>query len=150
MKTHTRWDINDCVAIVQQSAIIGGATQAAIREGAMRNLDLNIARHAVLRFAVLEAQQHVEQMRSAIEERTHLRNAPKEGNFTSGEENRGSEEPLDMLIFNVGVEPKIGVTPPKWLVKILENPMNKWMIWGFSHIFGNAHMVSSQSGQFVC
>ena len=20
--------------------------------------------------------------------------------------------------------------PPKWMVKIMENPMNKWMIWG--------------------
>ena len=24
---------------------------------------------------------------------------------------------------------------PKWMVKIMENPMNKWMIWGFSHYF---------------
>ena len=28
------------------------------------------------------------------------------------------------------VEPKIGGKPPKWMVKIMENPMNKWMIWG--------------------
>ncbi len=21
--------------------------------------------------------------------------------------------------------------PPKWMVKIMENPMNKWMIWGY-------------------
>ena len=35
------------------------------------------------------------------------------------------------------VNPKIGgFYPPKWMVKIMENPMNKWMIWGFSHIFG--------------
>ena len=26
--------------------------------------------------------------------------------------------------------PKIGGVPPKWMVKIMENPMNKWMIWG--------------------
>ena len=33
--------------------------------------------------------------------------------------------------FYVGVEPKIGgFDPPKWMVKIMENPMNKWMIWG--------------------
>ena len=43
------------------------------------------------------------------------------------------------------VEPKIGVvfTPPKWMVKIMENPnpMNKWMIWGgFPIIFGNTHI----------
>ena len=23
-----------------------------------------------------------------------------------------------------------GENPPKWMVKIMENPMNKWMIWG--------------------
>ena len=28
------------------------------------------------------------------------------------------------------VFPKIGVFPPKWMVKIMENPINKWMIWG--------------------
>ena len=32
---------------------------------------------------------------------------------------------LKMWVF-----PKIGVFPPKWMVKIMENPMNKWMIWG--------------------
>ena len=31
----------------------------------------------------------------------------------------------------MGVEPKIGgFSPPKWMVKIMENPMNKWMILG--------------------
>ena len=34
------------------------------------------------------------------------------------------------------VEPKIGgFFPPKWMVKTMENPMNKWMIWRFSHYF---------------
>ena len=28
---------------------------------------------------------------------------------------------------------------PKWMVKIMENPMNKWMIWGY-HYFGNTLM----------
>ena len=28
---------------------------------------------------------------------------------------------------------KIVGKPPKWMVKIMKNPMNKWMIWGFSH-----------------
>ena len=31
--------------------------------------------------------------------------------------------------------PKIGGTPPKWMVKIMENPMNKWMIWGVFPLF---------------
>ncbi len=31
---------------------------------------------------------------------------------------------------HLGVNPKIGVKTPKWMVKIMENPMNKWMIWG--------------------
>ena len=29
----------------------------------------------------------------------------------------------------IWVFPKIGGKPPKWMVKIMENPMNKWMIW---------------------
>ena len=36
----------------------------------------------------------------------------------------------------VGGTPKIGGFPPKWMVKIMENPMYKWMIWGvFTHHF---------------
>ena len=35
----------------------------------------------------------------------------------------------------MGVEPKIGGKPPKWMVKIMENPMNKWMIWGETPLF---------------
>ena len=35
------------------------------------------------------------------------------------------------VIFDVGVEPKIGgFYPPKWMVKIMENP---WMIWGYPY-----------------
>ena len=31
---------------------------------------------------------------------------------------------------------------PKWMVKIMENPIYKWMIWGGKHpIFGNTQMV---------
>ena len=30
---------------------------------------------------------------------------------------------------------------PKWMVKIMENPIIQWMIWGVSHIFGNTRMV---------
>ncbi len=41
----------------------------------------------------------------------------------------------------MGVEPKIGVNrnPAKCMVKTMENPMNKWMIWGgfTTPIFGN-------------
>ena len=45
----------------------------------------------------------------------------------------------------MGVNPKIGgVFAPKCMVKIMENPMNKWMIWGgFPPIFGNTHMSIS-------
>ena len=41
---------------------------------------------------------------------------------------------------HLGVEPKIGgFHPPKWMVKIMENPMNKWMILVGKHtpIFGS-------------
>ena len=31
--------------------------------------------------------------------------------------------------------PKIGGKTPKWMVKIMESPMNKWMIWGKTHYF---------------
>ena len=34
---------------------------------------------------------------------------------------------------HMGGNPKIGVFPPKWMVKIVENPMNKWMIWGYHY-----------------
>ena len=30
----------------------------------------------------------------------------------------------------MGVEPKIGGKLPTWMVYFMENPMNKWMIWG--------------------
>ena len=33
------------------------------------------------------------------------------------------------------VELKIGGKPSKWMVKIMENPMNKWMIWGETPLF---------------
>ena len=45
---------------------------------------------------------------------------------------RISFKPLEislMYIF-VWVFRKIGGFPPKWMVKIMENPMNKWMILG--------------------
>ncbi len=38
--------------------------------------------------------------------------------------------------WHVWVFPKIGVKPPKWMVRIMENPMNKWMIWGAHPYFG--------------
>ena len=33
----------------------------------------------------------------------------------------------------MGVEPKIGGKTPKWMVKIMENPIFQWMIWGKTH-----------------
>ena len=36
---------------------------------------------------------------------------------------------------NMGVNPKIGGFPPKWMVKIMENPMNKWDDWGETPLF---------------
>ena len=59
---------------------------------------------------------------------------------------------VDLLMEYMGVEPKIGgFFPTKWMVKILENPMNKWMIWGY-HFFLETpiYMYMSQAnlGQF--
>ena len=28
-----------------------------------------------------------------------------------------------------------GILPPKWMVKIMENPMYKWMIWGYHYFW---------------
>ena len=38
-----------------------------------------------------------------------------------------------------------GKHPPKWMGEnVMENPMNKWMIWGVKNpIFGNIQMVNS-------
>ena len=38
--------------------------------------------------------------------------------------------------------PKIGgKLPPKWMVKIMENPIFQWMIWEYHYFFGNTHMA---------
>ena len=39
----------------------------------------------------------------------------------------------------MGVEPKIGGKHPKWMVKIMENPTNKWMIRGENPLFLEKH-----------
>ena len=40
--------------------------------------------------------------------------------------------PSDMATSGqTGVSKNTGT--PKWMVKIMENPMNKWMIWGVLH-----------------
>ena len=46
-----------------------------------------------------------------------------------------------------------GFDPPKWMVKIMENPMKKWMIWGYTPIFGNTHIERLGGGNsniFLC
>ncbi len=47
----------------------------------------------------------------------------------------------------VGVERKIGGKPPKWMVKIMENPMNKWGDFGGTIIFGNTHINVEREGE---
>ena len=52
-----------------------------------------------------------------------------------------------MKHFNIWVFPKIGGKPPKWMVKIMvPNPVNKWMIWGFSHYFWVDTHISAATG----
>ncbi len=46
--------------------------------------------------------------------------------------------------------PKIGGKPPKWMVKILENPMNKWMIWEFSHYFWKHPHQTLLEARIIC
>ena len=49
----------------------------------------------------------------------------------------------------MGVEPKIGGKPPKWMVKIMENPIKMDDLWVPS-IFGNTHIYFKQmAGVFV-
>ena len=40
----------------------------------------------------------------------------------------------------MGVEPKIGVKPPKWMVKIMDNPIKMDDLGGKPTIFGNIHI----------
>ena len=52
-------------------------------------------------------------------------------------------DPRNMWIHSCscGCQPQNrGVYLPKWMVKIMENPMNKWMIFGGTIIFGNTHV----------
>ena len=35
----------------------------------------------------------------------------------------------------MGVSKHRGFYPPKWMVKIMENPMNKWIIWGYHYFW---------------
>ena len=44
----------------------------------------------------------------------------------------------------MGVEPKIGGNTPKWMVKIMENPIKLDDLGGKPTIFGNTHMFLSQ------
>ena len=41
----------------------------------------------------------------------------------------------------MGVSKNVGT--PKWMVKIMEHPMNKWMIWGVLHpyFWVDTHML---------
>ena len=45
---------------------------------------------------------------------------------------------------HVGVEPKIGGKPPKWMVKIMETPIKIDDLGGFPIIFGNTHVFSGK------
>ncbi len=33
-----------------------------------------------------------------------------------------------------------GFYPPKWMVYFMENPMNKWMIWGYRHFWKHPYL----------
>ena len=49
----------------------------------------------------------------------------------------------------MGGHPKIGVKPPKWMVKIKEKPMTKWMIWRYHHFLGKTHINIIQPHGFA-
>ncbi len=56
-----------------------------------------------------------------------------------------SDMKMHSAYFHVGVSKNRGI--PKWMVKIMENPMNKWMIWGviLPLFFGNIDVKMSAS-----
>ena len=52
------------------------------------------------------------------------------------------------IYHDLGVSQNSGT--PKWMVKIMENPMNKWMIWVvFTPIFGSTHLPTFREF-FLC
>ena len=46
---------------------------------------------------------------------------------------------MDKKGIHIGVSKNRGILPPKWMVKIMENPMNKWMIWGETPLYLECH-----------
>ena len=72
---------------------------------------------------------------------------------------RNGGQGLPLCIY-MGVEPKIGVPQNGWF--IMENPMNKWMIWGYpyfwkhpyiyiniyTYLLGNDHMADWKTDHF--
>ena len=73
------------------------------------------------------------------------RRSQKEGLRSSNLTARWLENGLLEDVFPIRMFPKIGVPQNGWF--IMENPMNKWMIWGFSHIFGSTHSNMGMSFQ---
>ena len=51
-----------------------------------------------------------------------------------------------LSLVNMGVSKNRG-GPPKWMVKIMENPMNDWMIWGKSPYFWRATHMTNEKDQ---
>ena len=45
----------------------------------------------------------------------------------------------------MGVSKNRGILPPKWMVKIMENPMNKWMIWGYHYFWKHPYPLKINS-----
>ena len=51
------------------------------------------------------------------------------------------------VLYNpIWVFPKKGGNPPKWMVKIMENPMKKWMIWGENPLFSETSILILNGG----
>ena len=48
----------------------------------------------------------------------------------------------------IWVFPKIGGTP-KWMMKIMENPMNKWMMWGYPYFWKHPFVKRNREKKHV-
>ena len=72
----------------------------------------------------------------------------KQSRFFAQQHVLGTTKCMVKNLVHIWVFPKIGGFPPKWILKIMENPMNKWMIWWYpyfwKHPFGIGHVDLSR------
>ena len=72
--------------------------------------------------------------------------SPRDLDRTHGPSKDVGRTPRDVWwFFGMWMFPKIGVSP-KWMVKIMENPSNPWMIWRENPLFSETPMSCRDTG----